>query len=106
MLGDNGKPNDNILMHILSPYPQHRSAVTDCEKLASSKLGRRNAILIYGYEAWEFPLITAIGAFETVAANKAKLGRRIVASFGGLIHPVHSSGQVYAWEIDSGVASA
>ena len=23
-------PNDNILMHILSPYPAHRSAVTDC----------------------------------------------------------------------------
>ena len=26
--GDNGKPNDNMLMHILSPYPQHRSALT------------------------------------------------------------------------------
>ncbi len=33
VLGDNGKPNDNMLMHILSPYPQHRSALTDCEKL-------------------------------------------------------------------------
>jgi hypothetical protein len=21
-MGDNGKPNDNMLMHILSPYPQ------------------------------------------------------------------------------------
>jgi hypothetical protein len=28
-LGDNGKLNDNILMHILSPYPEHRSALTD-----------------------------------------------------------------------------
>jgi hypothetical protein len=26
IMGDNGKPNDNMLMHILSPYPQHRSA--------------------------------------------------------------------------------
>jgi hypothetical protein len=106
MLGDNGKSNDNILMHILSPYPEHRSAVTDCEKLASSKLGRRNAILIYGYEAQEFPLIRAIDAFETVAASRARLGQRIVAPFGGLIHPVHSSGQVFAWELDPGVASA
>jgi hypothetical protein len=26
VMGDNGKPNDNILMHILSPYPVNRSA--------------------------------------------------------------------------------
>jgi hypothetical protein len=105
MLGDNGKPNDNILMHILSPYPEHRSAVTDCEKLSSSGLGRRNAILIYGYEAEEFPLIKAIDAFEIVAANRARLGERKFASFGGLIHPVHASGQVFAWELEPGDAS-
>ena len=29
-MGDNGKLNDNIVMHILSPYPEHRSALTDC----------------------------------------------------------------------------
>lgn len=33
ILSDNGKPNDNMLMHILSPYPQHRSAVADCATL-------------------------------------------------------------------------
>ena len=37
LMGDNGKPNDNMLSHILSPYPINRSAVTDCEKLANSK---------------------------------------------------------------------
>ena len=26
LMGDNGKPNDNMLMHILSPYERHRSA--------------------------------------------------------------------------------
>jgi hypothetical protein len=36
LMGDNGKPNDNMLMHILSPYPSHRSALTDCQKLATS----------------------------------------------------------------------
>ncbi len=36
LMGDNGKPNDNMLMHILSPYPVHRSAVTDCPKLLVS----------------------------------------------------------------------
>jgi hypothetical protein len=31
LLGDNGKLNDNMLMHVLSPYQAHRSALTDCE---------------------------------------------------------------------------
>jgi hypothetical protein len=37
LMGDNGKPNDNMLMHILSPYPQHQSALADCAKLAESQ---------------------------------------------------------------------
>jgi len=38
LMGDNGKPNDNILMHILSPYPAYRSAVPDCRKILESGL--------------------------------------------------------------------
>jgi hypothetical protein len=49
-MGDNGKPNDNMLMHILSPYPSHRSALTDCQKLAASGFSGSLAILIYGYD--------------------------------------------------------
>ena len=99
ILGDNGKPNDNILMHILSPYPAHRSAVTDCLKLSSSSLGKRKAILIYGYEAEKYPLDLAIDAFETIASAYVKLGSRIIAGFSGLIHPIYSQGKVYGWEI-------
>lgn len=46
LMGDNGKPNDNILMHILSPYPEHRSALTDCDKLRGSNLSDRCAVMI------------------------------------------------------------
>ena len=99
ILGDNGKANDNILMHILSPYSAHRSALTDCLKLAQSGLGRRKAILIYGYDAQEWPLGPAIDAFETLARAKASLGPRRSAVFSGLVHPVHSSGEVFAWEL-------
>jgi hypothetical protein len=35
-MGHNGKPNDNILMHILAPYPKHRSVLTDSQKLVGS----------------------------------------------------------------------
>jgi hypothetical protein len=49
-MGDNGKPNDNMLMHILPPYPNDRSAVPDCVKLVKSGLNGRKAILIYGFD--------------------------------------------------------
>jgi hypothetical protein len=38
LFGENAKLNDNMLMHILSPYRAHRSTVTDCEKLHGSDL--------------------------------------------------------------------
>ncbi len=99
ILGDNGKANDNILMHIFSPYPAHRSALTDCSKLASTSLARRRAVLIYGYHADEWPLDPAIEAFEVLATRNVHLGACQRASFSGLVHPVHASGQVYAWEL-------
>lgn len=99
MLGDNGKPNDNMLLHLLSPYPKHRSAVTDCKKLATSGFSQRKAIVIYGYESTDFPLADGISAFETLASRRAPLGHQCVATFDGLIHPVHKSGEVYSWEI-------
>jgi hypothetical protein len=37
-----------MLMHILSPYPNDRSALTDCIKLAASNLPGRKAVIIYG----------------------------------------------------------
>jgi len=99
ILGDNGKANDNILMHLLSPYPAHRSALTDCEKLAASQLGRRKAILIYGYDANAWPLEPAIRAFEALARARTPLGKRLSVEFKGLVHPVHSSGGVFVWEL-------
>jgi hypothetical protein len=69
-LGDNGKVNVNILMHILSPYPEHRSALTDCQKLASSSLATRKAALIYGFEHQDWPIAPAIEAFEALARSK------------------------------------
>jgi len=73
LLGDNGKPNDNMLMHILSPYPHHRSAVTDCEKLRRSGLPGQKAILIFGYAYPAWPMHPAIDAFELVARRSGDL---------------------------------
>lgn len=98
-LGDNGNVNDNILMHILSPYPEHRSGLTDCLKLSQSSLGSRKAVLIYGFDHVDWPLEPAIEAFEALAEKKVQLGPRVSAVFEHLVHPVHNRGQVFGWEI-------
>ena len=99
LMGDNGKPNDNILMHVLSPYVQHRSALTDCEKLSNSGFTGRKAILIYGYEAEGWPLNLVVDAFQTLARTRTHLSECQVACFDGLCHPIHCSGAVYGWEL-------
>jgi hypothetical protein len=98
-LGDNGKPHDNILLHILSPYRSHRSALTDCEKLTESGFECRKAILIYGFDHDEWPLDPAIEAFEQLARHRVDLGDRTTAKFDRLVNPVHSRGRVFGWEI-------
>lgn len=98
-MGDNGKPNDNILMHILSPYPAHRSAVTDGPKLLGSGLAGRKAIVIFGYDYPDWPMDPAIEAFELLAGERVTLGPRQVASYFGLVHPIHVAGRVFGWEL-------
>jgi hypothetical protein len=100
LMGDNGKPNDNILMHILSPYPAHRSAVTDVEKLARSGLPGRKAIVIYAYEYEGWPSLPAIEAFELLAGRRARLRGTTSAAANGLVHPVHRRATVYGWAIE------
>src|SRR5215468_5311867 len=47
---DNGTYEDTTTKKILSPYPDDRSAVTDCRKLAGSGFAGRRAVLIYGFD--------------------------------------------------------
>jgi len=101
MFRDNGKLNDNMLMRILSPYAAHRSALTDCTKLAASGLGGHKAILIFGYDYDDWPMEPAIEAFEALASERVVLSQRYQAAYGHLLHPVHQRGHVYAWEIAS-----
>jgi hypothetical protein len=101
LMGDNGKPNDNMLMHILSPYPNDRSALTDCTKLLESGVTGTKAIVIYGFDYPALPMDPAIEAFETLALQRVSLGLRHVAAYGDLVHPVHRSGRVFGWVIEA-----
>jgi hypothetical protein len=99
LMGDNGKPNDNILMHLLSPYPAHRSALTDCEKLLASGFDARKALVVFGYDYDGWSMDPAIEAFEGLAQRKVQLATAHSACFDDLVHPVHQRGRVFAWEI-------
>jgi hypothetical protein len=99
LMGDNGKLNDNMVTHILSPYPAHRSALTDCTKLVTSQLGAHKAILIYGYDYPGWQMDPAIEAFQVLASHQVLLADSAVALFDGLIHPVHRRGRVFGWQI-------
>jgi hypothetical protein len=96
---DNGTYEDAAIKKILSPYPEDRSAVTDCAKLARSGFAGRCAVLIYGFEDPHRPLHWLIEAFEAVAAKIAVLGPREEARLRELVHPVFAAGCVYAWEV-------
>lgn len=99
LLGDNGKLNDNMLMHVLSPYPAHRSALTDVKKLASSGFECRLAVLVYAFDYDDWPAEPALEAFALLARQDSVLSSREEAAFEGLVHPVQRRGKVCAWEL-------
>jgi hypothetical protein len=96
---DNGTYEDAAIKKILSPYADDRSAVTDCVKLARSGFAGGRAVLIYGFEVQSRPLSWLINAFEAVAAQHVVLGTRVEAPLRDLVHPVFTSGGVFAWEV-------
>ena len=97
--GDNGKPDDTAIKDLLSPYASDRSALTDCEKLATSGFRCQTALLVYGFDYPDRSLDPAIYALELLASSKVNLGPRIEAVIGQLVHPVHADGRLFAWEI-------
>jgi len=101
LMGDNGKPNDNMIGHILSPYPKDRSALTDCAKLAGASLAERKAIVIYGFDYPSLTMDLGIDAFERLATATVNLGPRSVDAYNDLVHPIHAAGRVFGWEVQS-----
>jgi hypothetical protein len=103
---DNGTYEDAAIKKILSPYPEDRSAITDCRKLVGSGFAGRLAVLIYGFEDPSRPLSWLIEAFEAVASRTVSLGCRKQAPMDDLVHPVFAAGQVYAWEVRTAEVTA
>ena len=100
IMGDNNKANDNIFMHIFSPYENQNSALTDGLKLLKSGFDGEKSIIIYGYDYDDFPIEKTISLFEKTTKDFFNISERYSASFDKLVHPVHTRGSVYGWLIN------
>ena len=57
----------------------------------------RKAILVYGYDYPGRPLDPVLAALEKLAG--LSIGERHESELGELVHPVHRTGRVAAWEV-------
>jgi hypothetical protein len=83
-------------MRFSSPYPQRRGALTDIQKLRDSGLDGGKAIVIYGYDYDDYPMSLMMDCFENLAGENLQTQRHI-SILEGLIHPIHSRGEVHGW---------
>jgi hypothetical protein len=98
-LGDNGKLDDTYVKDVLSPYEVDHSALSDVTKLRESGFECGKAILIYGFAYSGRDLEPLLHALELLADAGGPFGGRIQESFADLVHPVHTTGLVAAWEV-------
>lgn len=101
--GDNGREAENWSVNLLHPYPGNVSTIGDCYKLAKYEGPERRAVFVVGYEHVppKIDLTPLIESFETIAKNVVgmALSQRIETRHCELIHPVHKSLRVFAWEL-------
>lgn len=101
--GDNGKEAENWSVNLLHPYEGNVSSISDCIKLLKFPGSERKAVVVIGYEhnPAKIDLTPLIRSFEVITEHVAKihLSDRIEYSRAGLIHPVHQSLRVFAWEV-------
>ncbi len=101
--GDNGREAENWSVNLLHPYEGNVSTIGDCYKLARIQCSERKAVVVIGYEhvPARVDLIPLIESFEAVAKYVARieLSARVECRRDGLVHPVHQSARVFAWEV-------
>jgi hypothetical protein len=101
--GDNGNEAENWSVNLLHPYRGNVSAIGDCYKLRELACAERKAVAVIGYEhsPARIDLTPLVESFEVIAerVTQIALSNRIEVRRDGLIHPVHQSVRVFAWEV-------
>ncbi len=101
--GDNGREAENWSVNLLHPYKGNVSTIGDCYKLVDLQCAERKAVVVIGYEHLppNIDLTPLIESFEAVAKHVASinLSARAECRRDRLVHPVHQSVRVFAWEV-------
>ena len=101
--GDNGKEAENWSVNLLHPYPGNVSSIGDCYKLCRLTVFERKAVIVIGYEhsPAKIDLSPLIVSFELITKHVANvdLSARVETFRAPLIHPVHQSVRVFAWQV-------
>jgi len=101
--GDNGKEAESWSVNLLHPYPGNVSSVGDCYKLCELSGPERKAVVVIGYEhdPPRIRLTPLVDSFEIIAKHIAgmKLSPRVEVRVYNLIHPVHQSAGIFAWQV-------
>ena len=101
--GDNGREAENWSVNLLHPYRGNVSSVGDCYKLQNLEIRERKAVLVIGYEHKppQIDLTPLVESFEVIARAVAhiNLGPRVEERHDELIHPVHQTVRLFAWEV-------
>ena len=101
--GDNGREAENWSVNLLHPYRGNVSSIGDCYKLLDLRSPERKAVIVIGYEhaPAQISLTPLIESFEITVLKIAgiNLSPRIEKQWNGLIHPVHQTLRLFAWEV-------
>src|SRR5712691_2464910 len=101
--GDNGKEAESWSVNLLHPYSGNVRTIGDCWKLARHRGPERRAVFVIGYEHVppKIDLTPLVQSFEAISKHvlAIKLSPRLETRRVGLIHPVHQSLRVFAWEV-------
>lgn len=101
--GDNGKEAENWSVNLLHPYRGNVSTVGDCYKLSELHGTERRAAVVIGYEHVppKISLTPLVESFEMVAKHVAgmELSPRVESRVDNLVHPVHQSARIFAWQV-------
>jgi hypothetical protein len=101
--GDNGKEAENWAINLLHPYVGNVSSLGDCQKLAKYQGPEKRAVVVVGYEHVPpvIDLTLLVRSFEAIAEHvlSINLSARVTVQRTGLVHPIHQSVRLFAWEV-------
>jgi hypothetical protein len=101
--GDNGKEAENWSVKLIHPYAGNVSTIGDCYRRLKWPGRERKTVIVIGYEHTpaKIDLKPLTESFEIIAQHVAgsRLSNRIERRGEGLVHPVHQSVRVFAWEV-------